>query len=125
MRRQYSKPIRKKLQRLSSVVYQRDLDSELAKLNVRFDEWQAGEIDCFELSDLIHEFHDGVSRKLWKFYNRADPDTIVVHGLMDKIISREEAGDDVLEQIRPLLERYEQDERLEAQERLELEKAED
>jgi hypothetical protein len=62
------------------VAYQRDLDKELTKLKARFDNWQTKKIDCFELSDLIHEFHDGVSRELWKFYNRADPDTIVVHG---------------------------------------------
>lgn len=116
MKRTYSKAIKKKLRQLAGAAYQRDLDSELDKLKERFDDWQAGEIDCFELSDRIHTFHDGASRDLWKFYTGADPDLIVAHAVINKIISREEAGEDVLDQIRPLLEYYEQRKQADLQE---------
>ncbi len=109
MQRNYPKSTKKVLRHLAGVAYQRDLDSELTKLKARFDQWQSGKIDCFDLSDLIHTFHNGTSRELWKFYTHADPDRIVARGIIDKIISREEVDDDVLAQIRPLLELYEQE----------------
>ena len=40
----------------------------MGALSDRFDQWKAGSITVWELSDLIHEFHDGDSREMYKFY---------------------------------------------------------
>jgi hypothetical protein len=38
----------------------------LTELRAQFDRWDRGEIDSFELNDLVHKYHDGTSREIWK-----------------------------------------------------------
>lgn len=63
-----SKQMRKKLRELCKIAYARELNHHLEQLGQKFDEWRNKGIDCWDLNDLIHEFHDGTSRNLYKVY---------------------------------------------------------
>jgi thiamine kinase-like enzyme len=64
-----SKKMRKKLRELCTIAYTRELNHHLDHLGRRFDEWRNKCIDCWDLNELIHEFHDGTSRDLFKVYH--------------------------------------------------------
>ena len=62
------KRLRKAMRNLVTRGYERELSKALSDLEASFRTWREGTITCFQLSDLIHEHHDGVSRDLWKKY---------------------------------------------------------
>ena len=47
-------------------------------------------IDSFELTDAIHEFHNGPARRLWKSYNDLTPDVSVALALRSGILNESE-----------------------------------
>jgi len=73
----YTKSQKGKLRELAGIANERELDQELEKLYRHFESWKKKEISCFELSDLIHTFHQEPSREIWKMYTFSDPDMAV------------------------------------------------
>lgn len=78
------------LRKLSGEAYRRELDGEIERLESRFKAWRKGEMSCFELSECIHEFHDGASRSLWKQYNQFKPDGSVASALARGVLKESE-----------------------------------
>ena len=58
----------KHLRKLAGRAYEAELSKHLMILDKRFEEWKAGIISAWDLSDLIHEFHDKDYSELYKFY---------------------------------------------------------
>ena len=56
-------------------------------------------MNCFALSNAIHEFHNGISRELYKTYTFADEDTAVAGAIANGILKREEVPDDVFKAL--------------------------
>ena len=61
MTHQYAKRICKKLRELAGLAHERELSSTLETLDSHFARWRRQEIDCFELNDRIHSFHQKTS----------------------------------------------------------------
>ena len=61
------KPVKRQMNALIDKAHELALRNALEELNTHFNRWRRGEIDSFELQDLIHKFHDGQSREI---YNR-------------------------------------------------------
>ncbi len=97
----YTKAQKKRLRQLRDTAYERELDHELVKLYRDFKKWRNKEIHGFELNDLIHMYHQGPSRELWKFYTYADPDTAVARAVKLDLIKKEEIPHDILQKIAP------------------------
>jgi hypothetical protein len=95
----YTKAQRKKLRRLKDIAYERELDQALEKLSKEFRKWRNKEVDGFELNDLIHKHHQGVSREIWKFYTYADPDMAVARAVNQGLLKKEDIPGDILEII--------------------------
>ena len=38
-------------------------------LSMKFEDWKNKKINCFDLSEFIHEFHSGISKDLFNSYN--------------------------------------------------------
>ena len=89
------KNIKKQLNKLAALAWERELRRELDLLAQRFDAWRAGQIDSWELTDLIHKYHNGPARELWKVYNNVEPRFVVASALARGIIRREEITDQV------------------------------
>jgi len=101
----YPKRIKKQLRELSGVAYKRELNSALSGLHKLFEAWQQSKIDCWDLNDAIHKFHDGISRDLYKQYVMSGPNysLLVAYALARKILCREEISDEVYQHIEPML----------------------
>jgi hypothetical protein len=93
----YTKAQKKKLRSLAGIANERELDQELEKLYRHFESWRKKEISCFELSDLIHTFHQGVSREIWKMYAYPDPDTAVSRAVALGLLKKEEIPENLLD----------------------------
>ncbi len=98
---EYSKKTKKILKELAAMAYQRELGVELKSLNEKFNDWENGKIDCFELNEYIHKFHQGISKEIWKKYNYTDPDTIVSSAVAFEILKRDEIQKEILDIIGP------------------------
>lgn len=63
-----SKKQRAHLRELAGRAYEIELSKCLMVLDEQFEKWKSGKMDVWQLSDLIHQFHDGDSRELYKYY---------------------------------------------------------
>ena len=63
-----SKKQRRRLRQLAAKCHERELDNAMTELYEEFQKWGGDRISVFELNDKVHEFHDGVSRELYKRY---------------------------------------------------------
>jgi hypothetical protein len=95
----YSKSQRKKLRQLRDIAYELELDRELAGLYQDFQKWRNKEIDGFELNELIHKYHQGPSREVWKTYNYIDLDMVVSRAVALGLLKKEDIQEDILELI--------------------------
>lgn len=68
MKADLSKEVKRTLRELCSQAYEAEMRQSLQDLSREFDRWKGGEIDSFELSNLIHEYHQGPNRKLYSQY---------------------------------------------------------
>ena len=98
-----TKAQRRKLAELAGLAYQRDLDAELAKLDAQFQRWRAGELSGHDLSDLIHAFHQGPSRELFKTYDPSVRAFAVVHAMRRGVLTETEIGAEILAVLAPVL----------------------
>lgn len=98
------KPIKRALRSLSQIAHEAELRRALSELSHHFDRWKAAEIDSFELSDRIHEFHDGLSREIWLRYNsRVDLRVLVSYAVKGGLIKEDSIPDKVLPYIKDVL----------------------
>jgi hypothetical protein len=102
----YTKAQKKKLRQLAGIANKRELDQELEKLFQHFESWRSGKKSSFELSDLIHKFHQGASREIWKIYTYADPDTAVSRALAFGFLKKEEVSEELLEILEPKIDLF-------------------
>lgn len=62
------KQIKRLVREWARIAHDRDLRKALGELRSQFNRWDRGEIDAFELNDLVHRFHQDTSRQIWKRY---------------------------------------------------------
>src|SRR5688572_27049942 len=101
------KHIKKLVREWAGIAHERDLRIALNDLRASFDRWQNGEIDAFELNDIIHRFHQETSRDIWKRYatNRLEP--AIASAVVAEVIRRDEVPAELLQHIAGLIEFYE------------------
>jgi hypothetical protein len=104
MARSYNKPTRKRLRQLAGIAHERELAGALQKLHEQFGEWKVQKIDAFELNDRIHQFHQKTAREIWKMYiNAVNEDMLVARALKLGILTADEVGQELVEQLGPLI----------------------
>jgi hypothetical protein len=87
-----------RIHELASLAYERELSNALGDLETEFARWRRGEINAFDVSEAIHEFHQGVSQDLFSKY-RSNQELVVARAIHEGIISKDEAGSDTLTQL--------------------------
>jgi hypothetical protein len=93
----YTKAQKKKLRELAGIANEREIDQEMEMLYQHFENWRNEKISCFELNDLIHKFHQGPSREIWKMYTYSDPDTAVSRAVALGLLKKEEIPGNLLD----------------------------
>ena len=104
---QTPKHIKRALRQLADRAYEIELGRELAALRTEFDRWQRGDITAFDVSDAIHQFHQGPARDLYLTYTNHHPKPAVAYALQRGILDRSQIAPDVLEELAGALSLYE------------------
>ncbi|MBX9670126.1 MAG: hypothetical protein K2X93_21175 [Candidatus Obscuribacterales bacterium] len=99
------KPIRKLLRKWAATAHERELEEELKKLHAQFNEWASSKMTSFEISDAIHQFHEGPARRLYGRYSTShlEENWLIASAVARGIIMREELPAELFECIEPQL----------------------
>ena len=102
------KAIRKKTRELADQAYEEELRRALAPLAEAFERWKVRAASSVEISDLIHEFHEGPSRQLWGTYTALEPDALVARAVALAVLARKSLPPDVAAALAHNIEAFEQ-----------------
>jgi hypothetical protein len=86
----FSRSERRRLRELAGLAHERELASELARLEEEFREWRKGRRSPHDVSESIHEFHDGVARELYGLYTRLDLESVVARAIALRLLDEDE-----------------------------------
>jgi hypothetical protein len=100
------KKIKRQIRELEGIAYERQLESELRKLAAHFDAWKANQIDPWELTELIHKFHNGPARELYKQYTSRFHKMNVAYAVKTGILKENEIPNEVWPHLEGPLELY-------------------
>lgn len=104
-----TKAVKRALRELAARAHGEALRRALLPVSAAFDEWKAGKLESGDLAQVIHEFHDGPARELFKFYN-GDHMWAVSYAIAHGVIPRDAVPPEVLDYCRIAIERFEEDE---------------
>lgn len=100
-----TKKQRKQVAELLTLAHERELSEALTELEASFQRWRAGTISAFDLDNLIHEHHQGPSRKVWKMYSSASDWEIALPGALHRgYLKVEDFPDELWEALGPRIE---------------------
>ncbi|MBL8170703.1 MAG: hypothetical protein JNJ50_21255 [Acidobacteria bacterium] len=102
--------IKRLLREQQTRAYEEELRRALLPLAAAFDEWRAGNMNSFDLGDVIHEFHQETSRDLYERYNYGDLRYNVAYAIVTGVLVRDQVPLEVLSHISNVIEFYEQQE---------------
>lgn len=88
----FTKLERASLRQLASEAWDAELREALLGLYEDFGTWGDAGMSSFDLTDRIHEFHNGTARDLYKRYTGADPDFLVSRAIAHGVL-----GEDTVE----------------------------
>ena len=92
---------KQRMRDLAVKAYERELRFHLAELVPWFEEWQAKRISSTELSDRIHEYHQGPARAVFSNYRQLlSPERKVAWAVANGTLDESEIDAEVLEQLR-------------------------
>ncbi|MGD0093339.1 MAG: hypothetical protein ABSE73_25770 [Planctomycetota bacterium] len=95
------KRIKRQVRELADKAYERELRAHLEKLASAFDEWRAGSLGTWELTDRIHRFHDGPNRELFNKYSiGGNAHMYVAHAFVTGLLKESEVPEEVKQGIR-------------------------
>jgi hypothetical protein len=100
------KEVRKQLRELAGKAHDRELGLYLSDLENRFEDWRAGTISPIELSEFIHEFHDGASRAVYKTYTKLKRDQLVARAIGIGLLPEDEVPLEVKERLAGAIDYY-------------------
>ena len=103
------KQIKRLVREWAGVAHNRDLRKALGELRVQFDRWDHGEIDSLELNELVHRFHEGTAREIWKRYATTRLEPAIASAVAAGVLRREELPVELVQHIAGVIEFYEQD----------------
>jgi chemotaxis regulatin CheY-phosphate phosphatase CheZ len=103
---EYPKRIKRELRELAGQAHENEMGRELEQLARHFDEWHEGKIDAASLTELIHQYHNGPTRELWKKYNSGFVEVLVAQAIVNGILQREQVTEETWPYIEEAIEKY-------------------
>ncbi len=97
------KSVRRSIRELAATAYERELATELHRLQEQFSHWQAGKLSPHDLDKLIHRFHDGPSRRLWKRYVDSDSKIAVADAVARGVLQASEVPDATMKALQRMV----------------------
>lgn len=99
-----TKVVKRALRHLATLAHDEELRRALLPIAAAFGQWQAGQLGSGELTEIIHAFHQGPARELWKKYNSGPLEFAVAHAIVSGMIERDQVPPEVLEHCRGTIE---------------------
>ena len=75
-----SKRLKRAVRDAAVAAHEEELRRALIPVDAAFQQWRAGQVSSGELAELIHRFHEGPARDLFKKYNYGQLELAVAHG---------------------------------------------
>jgi hypothetical protein len=101
-----SKRIKRFVREYAAIAHDRELGQALRDLDVQFGRWRNGEISAAELNDVIHQFHDGASREVWRRYATNRPEAALGFAVATGILRKEELPAELLQHLAGFIDFY-------------------
>ena len=96
----FTKAEKRKLRELAEKAYELELGEALRELRTTFAKWERGKIRAFDVSDAIHEFHNGIARELWKAYDHPLEAITVARAIREGILTEAEVPGELLAKLK-------------------------
>lgn len=110
MKKDSPKKIKRLLREQMGKAYEEEMRLALLPIAAAFEEWKAGKKSSGELSDMIHEYHQGIFRDLFNRYNVLSPDLLVPHAIATGILDKKNVPSEILKHFDKIIETYEKEE---------------
>src|SRR5437867_6891532 len=104
---QIPKRLKRLIREWAGVANDRELTRALLELRANFDRWQRGEIGPSDLNELIHKYHQGAAREIWKHYSTNHLEPAIGFCVAEGLLRREELPPELLEHVAGWIQIYE------------------
>jgi hypothetical protein len=101
-----SKRIKRLVRQYATIAHERELGQAMGDLNVQFARWRNGEISAVELNDVIHQFHEGASREIWRKYATNRPEAALGLAVATGVLQKEELPAELLQHLAGFIDFY-------------------
>jgi len=103
------KRIKRLLREYAAAAHEEELRRALLPVSEGFKRWERGELGSGELSEIIHQFHQGPARELWVRYNTPHLEMAVAFAITTGLLARDTIPGELLEHLGGAMRFYEQD----------------
>ncbi len=101
-----SKRIKRLVREYAAIAHDRELGHVLDDLGAQFERWRSGAISAAELNDLIHQFHDGASREVWRKYATNRLEAALGLAVATGVLRKEELPTELLQHLAGFIDFY-------------------
>jgi hypothetical protein len=100
--------LKRALREVARAAYEEELRRALVPLAAAFDAWRTAAITSGDLTQRIHEFHNGPARELFTKYDSRSVEFAVAHAIVTGVIERSRVPGELLEHLKRAIAFYEQ-----------------
>ena len=94
-----SKRLKRAVRDAAVAAHEEELRRALIPVDAAFQQWRAGQVSSGELAELIHRFHEGPARDLFKKYNYGQLELAVAHAIVSGVLDRSRLPADLVEAL--------------------------
>jgi hypothetical protein len=102
------KRLKRLLRTCAGEAHEEELRRALVPLGEAFDRWKRGDIASWELSNLIHKFHQGPARDLFVKYGTNHLEAPVAYAIVTGILAKDKISSELLEHLATWIKFYEE-----------------
>ena len=103
------KRIKRLLREYAAAAHEEELRRALILVAEAFTRWERRELGSGELSEIIHQFHQGPARELWVRYNTTHPEMAVAFAVTRGVLNRETLPVELLDHLARAMRFYEEE----------------
>lgn len=93
------KRIKRLLREYAAAAHEEELRRALVPVSEAFQRWERGELGSGELSEILHQFHQGPARELWGRYNTPHLEMAVAFAITTGLLVRDTIPGELLEHL--------------------------
>lgn len=96
------------MREFAAAAHEEELRRALLPLRDTFQQWERGEVSSGELSDSIHQFHQGPARYLFVRYNTNRLEIPLAYAIVTGVVDKVKVPQELLEHLARAIDFYEE-----------------